>query len=169
MRMLHCALDRWMPFKGRQTAISAQSQCYDDKRACLKKLLGSFELDFLQLGQCLFDSNRHTHKHKHTQDRVQLALTKHHHDNKVPVNGDRNQFFSTPLLADDHQIPVKSLEFAFLNHCDAVSICFWSVGVGKCQTLKPRGNTPSRKFWHHMTPDLRNLSAVTSGSGTKLW
>lgn len=112
-----------MPFKGRQTAISAQSQCYDDKRTCLKKLLGSFEFEFLQLGQCLFDSNRHTHTHKHKLiDRVQL--TKHHHDNKVPVNGDRNQFFSTPLLAYDHQIPVKSLEFAFLNHCYAVGICF---------------------------------------------
>lgn len=106
-----------MPFKGRQTAISAQSQCYDDKRTCLKKLLGSFEFEFLQLGQCLFDSNRHTVQYR-------VLLTKHHHDNKVPVNGDRNQFFSTPLLAYDHQIPVKSLEFAFLNHCYAVGICF---------------------------------------------
>lgn len=37
---------------------------------------------------------------------------------------------NTPLLAEFHRIPERSLEFTFLNLCDVVSICL-TVAVGE--------------------------------------
>lgn len=47
--MLHTALDCRIPFRWRHTAISVQSQCYEDRRACLKKAIGLLGIWVLEI------------------------------------------------------------------------------------------------------------------------
>lgn len=81
-------------------------------------------------------------KQTHTQLISVFALSKHHHNNEVAVNGDKKQLFNTPLLAEFHRIPGRSVEFTFLSLRDVVSICL-TVRVRKWQTLKPWVNSHS--------------------------
>lgn len=66
----------------------------------------------------------------HTQSISMFALSKHHHDNKAALHGDKKQLFNTPLLAEFQRIPVRSVEFTSLNLYNVINICL-TEGVRK--------------------------------------